>query len=77
MNADQNPHVKPTCGAPAEPARPEWACLTAGERPRCYRKNELWKLKFRSQRIASGAYNAACQMDHPRQCNSNAAECNE
>ena len=49
----------------------------AKEGEKNYRKNELWKLKFRSQRIAAGAYNAACQMDHSRQCNSNAAECNE
>jgi hypothetical protein len=31
-----------------------------------YQKNGLWKSKFRSQRIVTGAYNAACPMDHPR-----------
>ena len=49
----------------------------AKEGEKNYLKNELWKLKFRSQQIPSHAYNAACQMDHPRQCNPNAAECNE
>ena len=42
-----------------------------------YLKNELRKLKFRSQAMSAGAYNAACQMGGPRKCNSNATECNE
>jgi len=66
MNAGQNPHVNRRVGHPRAGKGDEWACLTAGKRPRCYRKNELWKLKFRSQRIVTGAYNAACQMGGPR-----------
>ena len=31
-----------------------------------YLKNELRKLKFRSQAMSAGAYNAACQMGGPQ-----------
>jgi hypothetical protein len=40
----------------------EPAKRTAKEGQKNYLKNELRKLKFRSQAMSAGAYNAACQM---------------
>jgi hypothetical protein len=38
----------------------------AKEGEKNYLKNELRKLKFRSQAMSAGAYNAACQMGGPQ-----------